>query len=460
MADVFLRDDNTLDESQVYYKVKVKKPWFRGKDVFTERLHYYEKQLIHEPVVQLPLNAGNMIYTMMHRLEVGVEWEKQAALMSAYRNLVYRLSYTRVFWYQNDPQYIVMEGQKSDVMWTLAFITQVFFEDPMLCMTIPMRQEEPIVAFAIQNGEYVGKNAVISAQSNALPNIWVADTETVSGEVLQYDPRVEPQPGQQFAIPDGRVAQYIRMDERFYVANTQGVNADMLQRHNITASLIKDFEDMIHAQTKTAFDVYQLRYVAFMNKVHELENKLGGLEPTAYDVLPIAERGLPLASVDTISRTNSMDCNSLKYIYDSLRRGDVALDELKTIAKNAVRSVMMRQKGYENEYRMYLVTGTSEEVASSMYKKMISDLYYDFARLDTLRAFKFPAAIYRDLCHVPVSGGPMMTDWERQRIRLFGKGYLAFLDHQIQMSPNKAKGRMWVDARRLLDVRYMKAPRK
>ena len=105
-------------------------------------------------------------------------------------------------------------------------------------------------------------------------------------------------------------------------------------------------------------------------------------------------------------------------------------------------------------------TGTSEEVASSMYKKMISDLYYDFARLDTLRAFKFPAAIYRDLCHVPSSGGPMMTDWERQRIRLFGKGYLAFLDRQIQMSPNKAKGRMWVDARRLLDVRYMKAPRK
>lgn len=460
MAEAFLRDDTSLDEAKVYYKVRVKKPWFRGKDVFTERLHFYETQLLKHDVVRLPLNAGNMIYTMMHRLEVGVEWDKQAALMASYRNLVYRLSYTQATWHKDDPNYIVLEGQKSDVMWTMAFITQVFFEDPMLCMTVPMRQEEPIVAFAIQNGEYVGKNALISSQKNALPNIWMTESELPGEETLHYDPKMEPQPGQLFAIPDGRIAQYVRMDERFYTANRLGPKADILQRHNITASLIKDFEDMIRTQTKTAFDVYQLRYVAFMNKVHDLENKLGGLEPTAYDVLPIAERGLPLASVDTISRTNSMDCNSLKYIYDSLRRGDVSQDELKIVAKNTVRSITMRQRGYETEYRMYLATGTSEEAASETFKRMITELYSDVAKLDALRIFKLPQAVYRDLCNVPSSGGPMMTDWERQRIRLFGKGYLDFLNHQIRMSQNKTRGRVWVEAKRLLEARYMKAPKK
>ena len=110
MADPFLRDDSSLDESQVYYKVRIKKSWFRGKDVFTERLHFYERMLVHQKEVFMPLNAGNMIYTMMHRLEVGVEWEKQSALMASYRNLVYRLSYTVASWKQSDTGYILFEG--------------------------------------------------------------------------------------------------------------------------------------------------------------------------------------------------------------------------------------------------------------------------------------------------------------------------------------------------------------
>lgn len=460
MADVFIRDDNSLDDSQAYYKVKIKKAWFRGRDVFTERLHYYEKQLIRNPVVYIPLNAGNMIYTMMHRLETGVEWEKQAALMASYRNLVYRLSYTQVSWHKDDAQFIVFEGQKSDVMWSMAFITQVFFEDPMLCMTIPSRPDEPVIAFAIQNGEYVGKNAVISQKTNALPDIWSTEAAGVVTDDMQYDPTHEPQGGEVFAISDGRIAQYVRMDERFYHANRTGPKTDAITRHNISASLIKDFEDLIYSQTKTAFDVYQLRYVAFMNKVHDLENKLGGLEITCYDVLPIAERGLPLASVDTISRTNALDCNSLKYILDSIQRDGIDESERKMIAKNAARSVSMRQKGYEDEYRMYLATGTPENLAAEMYKRMISELYNDFARLDAIRAFGFSPNIYRDLCNVPASGGPVMTDWERQRIRLFGKGYLDFLNYQIKMSQNKAKGRVWVEAKRLLDARFMRAVRK
>ena len=345
-------------------------------------------------------------------------------------------------------------------MWTLAFITQVFFEEPMLCMTVPLKADEEIVAFAIQNGEYVGKNALISAKTNALPNIWVADADAPMEDEIHYDPKFEPEAGQVFAIPDGRVAQYIRMDERYYIANTAGSKVDATKRHNITASLIKDFEDMIHAQTKTAFDVYQLRYVAFMNKVHELEKKLGGLEPSAYDILPIAERGLPLASVDTISRTNAMDCNSLKYIYDSVRRESISNDEYRMIGQNTIQSIRSRQHGYETEYRMYLATGTSEEVASEIFKKSMANLYHDFAQLDALRKFKFPQSVYRDLCNVPSSGGPVMTEWERQRIRLFGKGYLDYLNREIAKNQNKAQGRIWIEAKKLLDMRYMKAPKK
>lgn len=449
---------NPKDEEDVsaFYKVRIKKGWFRGKDVFTERLHFYERQLMQNSVVKIPLNAGNMIYTMMHRLEAGVEWDKQAALMASYRNLVYRLSYTNVSWHQDDPNYILMEGQKSDVMWTLAFISQVFFEEPMMCVTVALSERDPLVAFAIQNGEYVGKNAVISAETNALPNIWVNEYEQISEEAqLLYDPNFEPDGGQVFAIPDGRVAQYIRMDERFYLANTMGVKVDVITKHNITASLIKDFEDMIHSQTKTGYDVYQLRYIAFMNKVHELEMKLGGLEPTAYDVLPIAERGLPLASVDTISRTNSMDCNSLKYIQDSVKRENLSPEERRMIGKNTLISLSMRQKGYEDEYRTYIATGTPEQVANDVFVRDISGLYNDFAHLDVLKQFKFPANLYRELCNAP-AGGPMMTDWERQRIRLFGKGYLDFLNHQLKMSPTKAKARVWIEARRILDARYLK----
>lgn len=463
MSSVFIRDNNELDELQNYYKVRVKKSWFRGKDVFTRRLSFYEKQLMTIDSAVLPLNAGNMIYTMMQRLEVGVEWEKQSSLMSSYRNLVYRLSYTTVSILKKDPNYLLFEGQKSDVMWTLCFITQVFFEDPIICLTVPFTSDEEIITFAMQNGEYVGKNAIVSPQEiGELPDIWaVPENQLLDQEdAIVYNPKFEPQSGDIFAIPDGRVAQYVRMDERFYLSRTQGTKLDTVTRHNISASLIKDFEDIIHTQTQTDFETYQLRYVAFMNKVHELEKLTGGFEPTVYDVLPICERGLPLASVDTLTRTNAMDCNSLKYISDSLKTDQLGKKELKMIAKNAAMSVLTRQRGYETEYRMYLATGTPEEITSGIFKKNISDLYNDFARLDALKKIGFPPVVYKNLCNVPSSGGPMMTDWERQRIKLFGKGYLDFLTHNIKVSPTKKKAFVWITAKRLLDARYMKNPNR
>ena len=457
--NVLLRDDTSFDESQAYYKVRIVKAWFRGKDVFTNRLHYYEKQLLKEDTVYMPLDAGNMIYTMMHRLEIGVEWEKQAALMASYRNLVYRLSYTNVSWSKSDINYVLMEGQKSDVMWAMSFITQVFFEEPMHCVTVPMASDSQAIAFAIQNGEYVGKNAVVESQENALPDIWVTDAQTADAG-MEYDPHFEPMSGDMFAIPDGRIAQYVRMDERFYLAKTQGANVPSVVRHNISASLIKDFEDLIYSQTKMARDLYELRYSAFMSKVHELEYMLGGLEPTAYDVIPIAERGIPVADVDTVSRTNIMQAGSLEYFYNMLKKESLKRKEKQQIGQLAIRSLAFRQRGYETEYRMYLATGSSEEAAAAVYRKMISKFYADFAKLDALNVLAFPQSVYRDLCNVPRSGGAILTDWERQRIRLFGKGYLDFLNHQIKMSQNKKKAKVWVDAKHLLDERYMKNPNR
>lgn len=462
MNDAFLRDDTSLDESKMYFRVKVAKSWFRGKDVFANRLSFYERQLLHEDEVVLPLNAGNMIYIMMQRLEVGVDWDKQSALMLSYRNLVYRLSYTRAVWYKSDLNYIVLDGQKSDVMWTLSFVTQVFFDEPMSCVSIPCRDKEQATVFSVQNGKYVGANAVISGKKNALPDIWSAGREPVVTSAVFYNPDFEPSSGDIFAIPDDRVAQYVRMDERFYTANKVGTKVDMVMRHNITASIIKDFEDLIRKQTQTPFDVYQLRYEAYMNKVHELEEKLGGLEPTAYDVLPIGERGLPLASSATIRRTNAMDQNSLRYIYDSFRNGGVEKEDIVSVAKDAMRSLKLRQQGYETEYRMYLATGTPEETASKIFRKMIVLLYRDFALLDTLGVVKFPVSVYRNLCNVPSSGGPVMTDWERQRVRLFGKGYLDFLNKQIALSKDKAPSRyrIWMEAKRLVYQRFINAPKK
>lgn len=462
-TDGFMGDLGQEDEEKSFYRVRVKKGWFRGKEVFSQRLNFYERMLTKERQVVMPLNAGNMIYAMMQRLDRGADWDSQSALMLAYRNLVYRLSYVTAVWYQDDVKCICFEGQKSDVMWTITFISQVYFDEPMVCIAEQVGSMQDMRGFAIQNGTYVGNNTRM-APGDELPDIWEQDERRVSSaiteESITYSPLVIPADGDRFAIPDGRVAEYMRMDARFVVAKRKGPNSSSLERHNITASTIKDFEDMVSSQRGMSQETYQLRYTAFMNKVHSLENFLGGLEPTAYDVLPIAERGLPLAPVDTITRTNAMDCNSLRYIYDSVSQGPMEPDDRRTVSRTAAQSVMMRQSGYEMEYRMYVQTGTPDAIAKDLFRKNMAALYSDFARLDALKILGFPKIVYRDLCNVPSSGGPIMSEWERRRIQLFGKGYLEFLNTKIKAGNRDPDARTWLAARKMLDARYLKAPAK
>ena len=443
-----------------WYRVRVAKGWFRGKDVFSQPLNLYERQLLKYAKVKMPLNAGNLIYTMMRKLTAGSDWSQQSALMSAYRNLVYRLSRVTAFWYQNDARCISLEGQKSDVMWAITFMSQVFFEEPMACYLSAASTSDAVQGFTVQNGAYVDTGAMTE---DDLPDIWDdgARPEAVPEAVgPQYDPGHVPQPGERFALMDGRVAEYVRLDMRFQTAKAKRSGMSPLERHNITASTVKDFEDMTATQSKSGYDTFQMRYQAFMNKTHNLESLMGGMEPSAYDMMPIAERGLPLAPMDTIARTNAMDRNSLRYIYDAVAAGGLDADRLSKLAQDAYSALMMRQAGYEMEYRMYTATGTAQPLAAAVFRDQIGTLYEDFMRLDALNVFVFPAVTYANLCNVPSSGGPVMSEWEQQRIRTFGKGYLDYLSQRSAAGRSDPDHAVVAMAMKLLDDRYFSMFRK
>lgn len=422
------------------YHVIIPKYWFRQKPVFSRRLSDYERVLRDKPSVGMKLNAGNMIYQMMRRLSSD-DWEKQDALVYAYRNLVYKISYVKVGWFRNDMQYLHVTGRKSDVMWALSFLSQVYPEFPMVCKTIPERKEMLSISFSIQDGQYVGQGALQSINDNdVIPDIWSKDEvgkqyqyQQMGNSSLMYDPNMRPKEGQLFALPDGRIANYVGSDSRFVLADKKGVNVDVLQRHNISASLMKDFEDIIRRQTLIEYELYYTRYSAFMNKVHLLEDKIGGLDVSVYDVLPIAERGLPQASMPTIQRTNMMDHDSLKYIIDKVKRnvGQLSPKEIKETSKEAAKSVLSRIRGYNVEYYMYLQTQTNPELCQQIHNDKCIELYNDFAKLDSYGQLRFPLLIYKVLCNEPERGALQMTDVERQVMRVFGHGYLDFLSYQL-----------------------------
>ena len=458
-------DGANVDSRVVNYHIRMKRNWFRKKPVFMNRMSAYEMQLADVRLVRPVFNVGNMIYLMLRQLEMGVEWEKQDALMHSYRDLMYKMSYVTITWYRRDRTYIHMEGQKTDVMWALSFITQVFPEDMLSCETVPdeqLRDVEPY-PFQIRNGQYVGENAVQSAmQNDAVPDIWSNDSSEAkaaaeSYNMPVYDPNFQPQEDEIFALPDGRLARYVKMDTRFVLAKQFGVKLTMAQRHNITASLIKDFEDLIRTQQRMEYNVYQMRYVAYMNKVHNLEHDVKGLEPSAYDMLPIGERGLPYAANDTIERTNWMDRDSLKYILEKVSRNikNFNADEIKKIVKEAGSSVIARLRGYDIEYQMYQITSTPEEYCRDIRFAKCSDLYEDFAMIDCLEVIPFPMAVYRALCNDPENGLNKMTEFEKRRYKLFGRGYADYLAYQLQNCPSKKKRTQYEIALSRLERRYL-----
>lgn len=443
-----------MDENQVYdtvrpYHVIISRDWFRQKPVFGYRLSDYERKLRDYPQVMLKFSAGNLIYQMMKRL-CPEDHEKQDALVYAYRNLMYKISCVRVDWTRRDMHVIHLRGRKGDVMWALSFLSQVYPERPMACRTVPENKHMMSIAFYLQNGRYTGSQAAQSLLDNdKVPDIWSKEEmiqqhgyQAMSVQ-MKYDPNFRPKDGAVFALPDGRLGTYITQNQRFFLAEKYGPSIDVRKRHDISVSLMKDFEDMVRRQTMLAYDLYQVRYSAFMNKVHMLEAKLKGLDVSVYDTLPIAERGLPQAKMETIQRTNMMDHDSLNYIYDKLQRniGQLSPEELRVTGKEAMQSVISRIRGYNVEYYMYLQMNTPAQLCDCMHRDRCHALYRDFAKLDALGALTFSDKVYKLLCNEPDQNKFQPTDVEQMVRRTFGSGYLTFLQQELS---SKKGNRAWL----------------
>lgn len=461
-------DDLQMQPSSPLYQLRVKRSWFRGKNVFTDRLYIYERELMNQESVTMPINAGNMIYVMMRRLDKA-DFEKQDALIASYRDLIYKLSYVNVVWYRNDRVHLHIEGEKSDIMWAIAFITQVFPDAPMDCENLTLLSSgQDAVNFSVQNGAYAGENRrQAQAENDVLPNVWevraVKEANTDDGflgDGVQYSFQYTPESGEMFAISDGRIAEYVRMDDRFLMADTYGVDMDAMMRHHISASCVKDFEDLVHSQMTMEYDLYRMRYVAFMNKIHELEKAIGGFEVSCYDILPIGERGLPYASDETLKRTNNLDCGSLRYYLDKIKRNKSHLNtqERKDLVKDIGYSVLYRVDGYDIEYQTYMISGSNPELCANVRMNTIYSLYADFAEIDAYGLLAFPASVYRALCNDPENASYQMTPFERQRLQVFGRGYLDFLQYQLQNIKSRRLLRIYDIALKRLKQRYLKIP--
>lgn len=436
--------------------------WFRNKDVFAKPLALYERELMHSYRVALSLNAGNMIYTMMRRLRVGVDWEKQAILIASYRDLIFKLSYVSVVWYDGTREYLDVSGEKSDVTCALSFLSQVYPQTQLSCELLGIvdryGEEDRTLTFQVQNGGYVGENAAeIEYLNDRLPNIWNVSVYSNDVNLSEqnpygvYDPYLMPQEGQPFVLPDNLSGYYLPMQQRFVLADEFGTQIHPMDRHNISASLIKDFEDMIFQQTQADYTVYQMRYNAFMNKVHELERLMGGLEISCYDILPIGEKGLPFASDLTISRTNQRDCNSLKYLGERL---DVvkSAKEKRSLMKEIGRSVIRRIEGYDTEYQMYLSTEASPTLCLRIHEGYCQGLYEDFAAIDARKILEFPTQVYRKLCNVP--DNKFSNNFERQKIRTFGNGYSEYLTQRLHEETDAKKRKLYLTAQKVLQTKY------
>lgn len=423
------------------YHVVIPKYWFRKKLIFTNQLSYYERQLRDKLQVKMEFNAGNMIYQMMRQLNED-EWEKQNALIYSYRNLVYKMSHVKIVWRKKDINLLHFLGNKNDVMWALSFISQVYTGLPMECETVPENKKMMGIRFQIQNGKYVGSNAKESLVNNdSIPDVWSFEEveqrhgySTMPSVVYQYDPNQQPRENEIFALPDGRVAEYISMNNRFRLADQYKSGITVMQRHNISASFMKDFEDMVRRQTLVDYDTYNMHYSAFMAKAHQLEHEFKGLDVTVYDTLPIAERGLPQAPMDTIQRTNLMDKDSLKYLIDKVKRNKGAMteSELKSTMISVSKSTIARMRGYNIEYVMYQQTKTPEDLCRVIRGDKCIELYKDFAKIDSFGELNFPLSVYRVLCNDPEQGEFNITDIERAVRRSFSRGYAQFLKYQLE----------------------------
>ena len=105
---------------------------------------------------------------------------------------------------------------------------------------------------------------------------------------------------------------------------------------------------------------------------------------------------------------------------------------------------------------MYQQTGSLEELCYAIRQNSCFNLYADFAELDSMGVLIFPAQVYKYLCNDPEKSVYYMTEWERQRLRSFGRGYADFTSYQIQSGVNPNYTNMYADALSKLEQRYLR----
>ena len=68
----------------------------------------------------------------------------------------------------------------------------------------------------------------------------------------------------------------------------------------------------------------------------------------------------------------------------------------------------------------------------------------------------FPDSVYRALCNDPENATYQMTEFEKQRLQVFGRGYYNFLLYQMDNVKNKRLRAIFEKALKILEKRYLK----
>ena len=66
-----------------------------------------------------------------------------------------------------------------------------------------------------------------------------------------------------------------------------------------------------------------------------------------------------------------------------------------------------------------------------------------------------PEIVYRTLCNESTNNAFSMTDFEKQKRRMFGQGYLDFLLYQLDTIQNSSLRRMYTKAYDRLRIQYL-----
>ena len=134
----------------------------------------------------------------------------------------------------------------------------------------------------------------------------------------------------------------------------------------------------------------------------------------------------------------------------------MSLNERKELLKSIGHSVLYRIDGYDIEYQTYMISGSSQKLCANIRVNIVKELYNDFAEIESYGLLTFPESVYRALCNDPENPTFQMTAFEKQRLQVFGRGYLDFLNYKTQTVRNKNKKIIYEEALKRLKKIYLK----